>query len=1342
MLGPTMTPDARALVLAVACVLACVALPGLPAADAAEQQCIMYGECNTDEKGFKQNCVDSQGPRKMTDPAGLQQLRADCPNLFNEQGEAITCCDVDQIVTLHSSLLKAAAIYSRCPACFRNFFAVFCELTCSPTQSQFLEVVESKTNDKGKYITEINAYLTADTMQRVYDSCKGVVMPQSGKYATDITCGAYDSTTCNSTRWFDYVGKGNPLSPFTINFLSTRGTFDDMDNREVPTLRCNETSELAAQPCSCVDCDLSCPASNDDMFMVKKPFLIKVLGIDVYVLSLIVAYIIVFLVTAFCVRKKIIKRRIAKDERGSTNCRDSRQALIFLWRRPILTTSRVSRKAGILDGTPSERSSANTSPSDTVSVTSDVKEPSWLARKGFRIEMKVEEFFTELGTWSARNPVLVFFIASWIFAALVWPIDRLDIITNPVQLWASPTSQTRKDKDYFDSHFGPFYRAEQIFVKAVNLPEVPHEMPQGTVNFGPVFNKEFLLKVWELQSAIQNLGREEGHPLEEVCFAPLHNDFTGPVTVEKCTIQTIWGYFQNSMEKFEKTGEKNGLKTNYLNVIYDCLQNSYDPSCLAPYGGPAENLLVVGGFLDDESKTMVQADALVMNFVVNNHINETDNAAAIAWEKRLLDFLKDWETNEMPPWMDIGYMAERSIEDEIDRVSKTSFGIIALSYFLMIVYVSLSLGRFTTWRRLLIDSKVFVAVSGVLSVLASMMAALGVFAHVNYPTILLTIEAVPFLVLAVGVDNLFILVSTHERLLEQSKEAEPRPSAERIGRTLGLAGPAMLLTTLAEGSCFLIGASSSMPAVRSFAILAALALFFNFLAQCTVLMAVLALDERRMLRGRLDLFCCCGGRDRPPLRREQARGSRFIERLFEHVLAPALMQRWVRVAVPVLFVCLWLATLPCLPRVDVGLDQSQAMTKDSYVYKYFEFLKEILSIGPPVYFVVTKGLNYTDPAHQNLVCGGMGCSPDSLSTVVQAASKTAELSHIARPASSWLDDIFDWTTLGNCCKEFASNGSFCPHNREAPECTSCSITIDKTTNRPSAADMRKYVPGFLTDIPDENCAKGGIAAYSTGVNYVLDQYGRADVGASYFMGYHTPVRTSADYYDALRAARKICDKVESAINSQLQLPEPVRVFPYSIFYVYYEQYLTILWDTCSSLLLSWSVLALVMFLLNGLDVWASAIVSAIVLAVVMEMMATMYLWDISLNAVSAVNLVVAMGIAVEFNSHIMHAFQKCVTGDRTARAREALIETGSSVFSGIFLTKFCGIAVLAMAPIQMLEVYYFRMYLSMVLLSGIHGLILLPVLLSYFGPNVNQARVNHHIEERRRIALLTTESPT
>ena len=51
------------------------------------------------------------------------------------------------------------------------------------------------------------------------------------------------------------------------------------------------------------------------------------------------------------------------------------------------------------------------------------------------------------------------------------------------------------------------------------------------------------------------------------------------------------------------------------------------------------------------------------------------------------------------------------------------------------------------------------------------------------------------------------------------------------------------------------------------------------------------------------------------------------------------------------------------------------------------------------------------------------------------------------------------------------------------------------------------------------------------------------VSSSYFMAYHTILKTSKDYYSALEWARKISDNISLSINEGRE-GDPIKVFPY------------------------------------------------------------------------------------------------------------------------------------------------------------------------------------------------------
>lgn len=446
------------------------------------------------------------------------------------------------------------------------------------------------------------------------------------------------------------------------------------------------------------------------------------------------------------------------------------------------------------------------------------------------------------------------------------------------------------------------------------------------------------------------------------------------------------------------------------------------------------------------------------------------------------------------------------------------------------------------------------------------------------------------------------------------------------------------------------------------------------------------------------------------------------------------MKRKVRIGVMIVFFGWLCASISVAPHIDVGLNQELSMPEDSFVLKYFHFLKDYLNIGPPTYFVLKPGLNLTRPAHQNMVCGGQHCNVDSLSTQIFLASRRPNVTYISRSPSSWLDDYFDWSTNSGCCNwNPADEEEFCKRDDLADGCQACNISLD-TWDRPKVKEFGRFLPHFLADIPDTQCGKGGHAAYAHAVKLADGGHNHA-VEASYFMGYHTVLKTSADYYEALRSARGIAYNITQTMQARLRMegvPEnkvqEVEVFPYSVFYVFYEQYLTMWPDTLKSMGLSVLAIFIVTFLLMGFDIHSSLIVVITITMIVINIGGLMYMWNISLNAVSLVNLVMAVGIAVEFCSHLVHCFSVSMEPTREKRAANALTVLGSSIFSGITLTKFAGILVLAFAKSQIFQVFYFRMYLGIVLFGAAHGLIFLPVLLSYVGKSGSKGR----IEERRK----------
>uniref|UniRef100_A0A7N8YD80 Niemann-Pick disease, type C1 n=1 Tax=Mastacembelus armatus TaxID=205130 RepID=A0A7N8YD80_9TELE len=856
---------------------------------------------------------------------------------------------------------------------------------------------------------------------------------------------------------------------------------------------------------------------------------------------------------------------------------------------------------------------------------------------GERFENALRILFSSWGSFCVRHPFLVILACLMLVAVSSGGLVYMHITTDPVELWSAPTSQARQEKDYFDSHFGPFFRTVQLIITTpLNKTFMYSPYFGGSdVPFGAILDKDILHQVLDLQLDIERLvATYEGQKitLKDICLAPLapYND--------NCTILSILNYFQNSHAVLDHiSGDQFFVYADFHSHFLYCIYQQL--------------------FLLEK---------------------------ALAWEKEFINFMKNFKN----PNLTIAFSAERSVEDEIDRESNSDISTIVISYVIMFIYISLALGHIQSFSRVMVDSKISLGIAGILIVLSSVAASLGIFSYAGVPLTLIVIEVIPFLVLAVGVDNIFIIVQTYQR-----DERMPQEELhQQIGRILGDVAPSMFLSSCSETVAFFLGALSNMPAVRTFSLFAGLAIFIDFLLQISCFVSLLGLDARRQEENRLDIICCV---KLPEGQTTKTDG--FLFRFFKKIYAPFILKEWVR---PII-------VSTSLTHFEIGLDQKLSMPDDSYVLDYFKNMSKYLHTGPPVYFVVEEGLNYSSPDGQNVVCGGVGCNNNSLVQQVYEASLISNYTTIAVIPSSWLDDYFDWVKpQSTCCRYYNTTGAFCNASGKFLP----SVNVGK--QRPVGEDFMRFLPMFLSDNPNAKCGKGGHAAYSAAVDLYSNN---TEIGATYFMTYHTILKESPDFINALKNARILADSISQSLDH--------KVFAYSVFYVFYEQYLSIVYDTALNLGLSLAAIFVVTTVLLGFELWSAVIVSITIAMIVINMFGVMWLWDISLNAVSLVNLVMSCGISVEFCSHIVRAFSVSLKKNRVERAEEALAHMGSSVFSGITLTKFGGILILALSKSQIFQVFYFRMYLAIVLLGATHGLIFLPVLLSYIGPSVNKAKV-------------------
>lgn len=352
-------------------------------------------------------------------------------------------------------------------------------------------------------------------------------------------------------------------------------------------------------------------------------------------------------------------------------------------------------------------------------------------------------------------------------------------------------------------------------------------------------------------------------------------------------------------------------------------------------------------------------------------------------------------------------------------------------------------------------------------------------------------------------------------------------------------------------------------------------------------------------------------------------------------------------------------------------DQRLALPSDSYLIDWFDHVDAYLDIGPPVYFVVAGGDVKTRPTQQALCGRFTTCQELSVANRLEGERKREQAvkgsSYISDPAASWIDNFLTWLNpVNNRCCRFNKRrpGEFCSDRQSDRLCEPCYANHDPEWNitmdgLPEGDEFMMYMKQWLISPTTSDCQLAGEAPFSTALSLNADG---TELVASHFRTSHTPLKSQEDYINSFHAGHRIAD----AISEDTGLP----VFPYSLHYVFFDQYAHIIAITERMLGLGLAAVLIVTALLLGS--WRTGtIVTAVVALTVVNVMGVMGVWGIDLNAISLVNLVISLGIAVEFCAHVARAFMSAGSGlpvdhpagqkERDERMWTALVDVGPAV---------------------------------------------------------------------------------
>jgi Niemann-Pick C1 protein len=980
---------------------------------------------------------------------------------------------------------------------------------------------------------------------------------------------------------------------------------------------------------------------------------------------------------------------------------------------------------------------------------------------------KIQDIFLHAGYFYAKYPILTIIFTLLAVLLSGGGIIHLEITNDPIELWVDKSSQKYKQKEDMISIFGDDFRIENLIFKIrdENVDESKIDL------IDPKYLKEIsYFQTVILKSKVTVKSKE--YSLNDICYRAFQDG--------ACIVQSPMNYWQNNISRleadkdikatvscFKSVDPLNSIacmdenkipvvseavfggirKSSISKTSANCQQNSpiasegdsqlpKNPLLRAPYMKQTGQIPSQPLTSDDPCGLYyLSATTLSLSVLLESDPDKTTIYEAFekdVIESLILEFNENSTTEFFQKWIPdveveplqtkINYMLQRTVNDELKKETSQNYIIVVISYLLMFLYVSLSLSKH--WNR--VGSSILLSLCGLLYIGLSVFTTYSVCGLFNIKANLISLEVIPFLILAIGVDNMFLIFNSVLKVPSEDINIKIPVGLRSVGLSI-------LLSTFTQIATFMVGLYMDIPALRSFCAIAAIALFLNFMFQVTAFPALLALDLRRKKSGYLDLvpFVKAKGfseEDKKAFILNDQK-TNWTYRMFKNCWTPCTTSLPCKIITVIISLTLLGLCIPALINIPLGLDQQNTTIRNDNLYNYFGDLKNYIEIGPQSY-IILKTDNWT-----NLDIY------DNFDRLIDFLSQKKGL--IASSFRVWYHSMLTLRDSPTNNKEMA-NVCFKGHDAQ---------TLVQDVNKLTALYMT-----FTLEHPC--CSAFSICGGQFYQDVIFDKNNNIKVSRITF--FHQALRKQSDYIDSMNQIQDLVDYFlknmmnDSSLSIEIdsdfsedQIKEEqdqgivkdstsisFDAYPYSLFYVFFEQYSYVKGITIQNYILS--LLFLFCFVSCLYSAFTSLILVFIVLLISSNLWSLMWIQNlifsglpIEFNAILVVNLIIAIGFSVEFCIHIIVRFKKA-KGNKKMRVKVALNEIGSLVFQGIFITKLIGLSVLYFSKIPLFRLYYFQVYITMILICGFYGLVVTPIILELltFQKFVNRRTITEYFNKQ------------